>query len=384
MGIILKLRTKFMIYTAEQKILVYSQRRGFENEIMKHNKLLYYVSGHGFGHISRSSVIWNEFVNNNFVVCVVTERESFFAEKPKNISFRKQQIDVGVFQKNSLEIDLEKTKLAIQTFQTRTEDILKLEEKFLLEYKPDLIFSDSSSLIFPLAKKLKIPAYFIGNFTWDFIYKNYAKYDLFFEEYAKKISEEYSQCELGFVLPLDCPISSIQKQKKVGLVGRKPTLSKEEVRKQLGFTDEKKYFLFSFGAYGLDANLFQYEKLSESYQVVVSRIESFLHPKVFRKDDIYYPDIVTACDFVVTKPGYGIVSECYFAKTPIIYTDRGDFAEYPYLVKQMKQFVPAEYIQQDKLYQFDFENCIEKLETEKQNFAPISQYGEKEILNFFI
>ncbi|MCX8000218.1 MAG: glycosyl transferase [Leptospiraceae bacterium] len=332
---------------------------------MKKKKLAYYVSGHGFGHISRSSVIWNEFVKNNYDVCVITERESFFASKPEGVSFRKQKIDVGVFQKSSLEIDLEKTKFEIQKFNSQTQDILKQEESFLLEYKPDFIFSDCSSLIFPLARKLKIPAFFIGNFTWDFIYENYNHYDAFFGECAKQIAEEYSQCALGFILPLDCPITSISNQKRVGLVGRKPTLSKEEVRKELGFSNEKKYFLFSFGAYGLDADLFDYEKIKDSFQIVVSRIESFYHPRVFRKDDIFYPNIVTACDYVVTKPGYGIVSECYFAKTPMIYTDRGDFAEYPYLVEKMKEYLPTVYITQEKLYKFEFEDGLEKLERNK-------------------
>ncbi len=350
---------------------------------MKKKKLVYYVSGHGFGHISRSSVIWDKFVNNNFDVCVVTEREAFFAEKPKNINFRKQQIDIGVYQKSSLEIDLNKTKYAIQNFQTKVKDILQIESKFLLEYKPDIILSDSSSLIFPLAKKLKIPAYFIGNFTWDFIYENYAEYDVFFLEYAKLLSQEYFQAQLGFILPLDCPISSLKKQIKVGFVGRKPTITKEEIRKQLGFTYEKKYFLFSFGAYGLDVDLFNYNSLSNKYQIVISRIENFTHPKIYRKDDIYYPNIVTACDYVVTKPGYGIVSECYFAKTPIIYTDRGDFAEYPHLVKKMQEYLPAEYIEQNKLYDFNFQNAIKNLESKQSNFMEISNFGEEEIFSHF-
>lgn len=351
---------------------------------MKKRKLVYYVSGHGFGHISRSSVIWNEFVKNNFDVYVITERENFFATKPEHINFRKQQIDVGVFQKSSLEIDLGKTKFAIQKFQDHVKEISQQEEKFLLEHKPDIILSDSASLIFPIASKLKIPAYFVGNFTWDFIYENYSKYDSFFKEYAKKISEEYFHAKLGFILPFDCPIQSIEKQKKVNLVGRKPKKTKEEVRKELGFDNRKKYFLFSFGAYGLDAHLFDYENLPDSYQIVISRIENFSHPKIFRKDDIYYPDIVTACDYVVTKPGYGIVSECFFAKTPMIYTNRGDFAEYPYLVEKMQDYLPTAYIEQEQLYKFKFSGAMKNLDIRNKNFLHIENLGEKEIVNYFL
>ena len=48
-----------------------------------------------------------------------------------------------------------------------------------------------------------------------------------------------------------------------------------------------------------------------------------------------YVDLVGAADVVVTKPGYGIVSDAIAAGTRMIYTDRGDFPEYPILVREM-------------------------------------------------
>jgi hypothetical protein len=57
-----------------------------------------------------------------------------------------------------------------------------------------------------------------------------------------------------------------------------------------------------------------------------------------------YRDVVGAADVVVTKPGYGIVSDCIAAGTRIVYTDRGDFPEYPVLVREMARFLPAAYV----------------------------------------
>ena len=39
-----------------------------------------------------------------------------------------------------------------------------------------------------------------------------------------------------------------------------------------------------------------------------------------------------AADVVVTKPGYGIIAECLANDTAIVYTSRGEFAEYDVLV----------------------------------------------------
>ena len=54
-----------------------------------------------------------------------------------------------------------------------------------------------------------------------------------------------------------------------------------------------------------------------------------------------YPDLVGAADVVVTKPGYGIVSDCIGAGTRLVYTDRGDFPEYPVMVAEMPRYLPA-------------------------------------------
>ena len=52
-----------------------------------------------------------------------------------------------------------------------------------------------------------------------------------------------------------------------------------------------------------------------------------------------YEDLVRAVDVVVTKPGYGIISECIANDTALLYTSRGHFVEYDVLVAEMPRFV---------------------------------------------
>ena len=54
-----------------------------------------------------------------------------------------------------------------------------------------------------------------------------------------------------------------------------------------------------------------------------------------------YCDLVAAADLVVTKPGYGIVSECIANRTALLYTPRGEFREYPVLVQKMGAYLPV-------------------------------------------
>jgi L-arabinokinase len=62
-----------------------------------------------------------------------------------------------------------------------------------------------------------------------------------------------------------------------------------------------------------------------------------------------YEDLVAAVDVVVSKPGYGIVSECVANGTPLLYTSRGRFAEYEVMVAQMPRMLRCRHITQDDL-----------------------------------
>jgi hypothetical protein len=52
---------------------------------------------------------------------------------------------------------------------------------------------------------------------------------------------------------------------------------------------------------------------------------------------------------VVTKPGYGIISECIANDTAILYTSRGKFREYDVLVTEMPKHLRAQFIEQADL-----------------------------------
>ena len=60
-------------------------------------------------------------------------------------------------------------------------------------------------------------------------------------------------------------------------------------------------------------------------------------------------DLVGAADVVVSKPGYGIVTDCIGAATRLVYTDRGDFPEYEILVAGMPRYLPCAYVSNDDL-----------------------------------
>ena len=62
-----------------------------------------------------------------------------------------------------------------------------------------------------------------------------------------------------------------------------------------------------------------------------------------------YEDLVRAVDVVVSKPGYGIISDCIANGTALLYTPRGRFAEYDVLVREMPRYLRCACIETEDL-----------------------------------
>jgi L-arabinokinase len=54
-------------------------------------------------------------------------------------------------------------------------------------------------------------------------------------------------------------------------------------------------------------------------------------------------------DVVVTKPGYGIVSECIVNGAALVYTSRGRFAEYDVFLAEMPRVLRCRFITEEDL-----------------------------------
>ena len=52
---------------------------------------------------------------------------------------------------------------------------------------------------------------------------------------------------------------------------------------------------------------------------------------------------------VVSKPGFGIVAACLAERVPLLYTERGDFPEYPVLVDGIQRWGLGRFISRAEL-----------------------------------
>jgi len=282
---------------------------------------------------------------------VVTSAPSFLFEAaiaaPRVV--RALECDVGLVQRDALVIDEGATAEQCRAFAARWDELVASEARWLREAGAALVMGDIPALAFAAADAAGVPSVALGNFSWDWIYDHLAGREPALGEAATLAREAYGKADLLLRLPFAGDLSAFSTVEDIPLVARRPARSRDEARHALGWGDEP-VVLLSFGGPGLPGiDLQAYGALGE-YRFVLTGASGDGAPlpnlrRVGGEDldraALEYVDLVGAADVVVTKPGYGIVTDCIGAGTRMVYTDRGDFPEYPILTAEMVRYLPA-------------------------------------------
>ena len=336
------------------------------------NTIAYYITAHGFGHAVRSLEIIRNILEmrKDLEVVIVSDLPDFLIEQNvgRRLSQRRKRLDVGLVQQDSLPFDLEATLRSLEALHREKEALVAGEVEFLKSSGVGLVVSDISFLPFVASNRCGLPNVGIGNFTWDWIYASYAQREPRWAPLVEWIGECCRACEILLQLPMHGDCSACPHVMDVPLVARKIRRTREDVRRILGVKPDRKAFLLSFVSLDLDEPAQRRVEALDDFIFLFKRPLDFCFKNALSVDgaDLSYTDVVAAMDAVITKPGYGITSDCLVSGVGMIYTDRGFFPEYEILVDEIEKRLPAIHIPSADLYAGKWEKAIRGMEA----FAP--------------
>lgn len=318
-------------------------------------KILFYISGHGFGHTLRMIEVMKQlYLSRDKISCIVkTTSPKWLFDLSLNDPFDYFSFkgDIGVIQRDSLNLDKLKTLREYAELLKIKEILVKDETQYAERNKVSVIVGDIPPIAFDISQRINIPGIAIGNFSWDWIYKDYVREFPQYQFLIEEIKNSYSKADMLLRLPFYGDMSIFSRKEDVSLIIRDSDLSKDEIIKRLGlekyFSLKKKVVLLSFGGfYNARIDFNALNKLKDYFFLSFSKIplKNPENIKVLPPRFIDHHHLLKVCDIVISKPGYGIVAECIANKKPLLYTSRGDFAEYPILTKGMKRYIPSLFI----------------------------------------
>jgi L-arabinokinase len=336
--------------------------------------LAVYVSGHGYGHATRTAEVLRAVRARaaDLPIVVRTSAPAILFEGwiAAPLAVQRLACDVGIVQQDALAMDEAGTAAAWRTFMKGWNDRVVGEAAWLRQSGARLVLGDIPPLAFAAAAEGGVPSVALGNFSWDWIYAHLARREPALAEAAARAREAYARADLLLRLPFAGDLSAFRRIEDVPLVARSPRVARSEARARLGL-DARPAVLLSFGGVGLPGlKPAAFEGLTGHQVLLTGRVGDGATPANVRRLDgpallaarLEYPDLVGAADVVVTKPGYGIVSDCIGAGTRLVYTDRGDFPEYPVMVAEMPRYLPAVFASNEEVREGRLRRPLEAVE----------------------
>jgi L-arabinokinase len=370
--------------------------------------IVFYISGHGFGHASRDIEIINALRARepDLRVIVCTQAPAWLLQNSatRPVELREVECDTGLLQPDSLHLDAEASLRGAAEFYKDFDQKVVVEQDFLRACHARLVLGDIPPLAFEAAAAAGLQSVAVGNFTWDWIYEGYPEQVAEHPSLLPTIRRAYARASRALRLPMHGGFVGLEGvTRDIPLVARRSQRAPADTRRLLGLP-EGLLFLLSFGGYGIRGfnpnapdRLARYTlvitddasgrelwparrsltsevgspsaqgsgETGRSLQGEASRAGNSNIIRIsgaqLRQAGCRYQDLIRAVDIVVTKPGYGIVSECIANETTMLYTSRGRFREYDVLVAEMERYTRCEFIDNDSLLTGRWEPSVERL-----------------------
>ncbi|MEZ5283644.1 MAG: hypothetical protein R2712_02315 [Vicinamibacterales bacterium] len=132
--------------------------------------LVAYISGHGFGHASRTIELLREIQRRAPEVRLVVRSSipRWLVERtaPPDLTLESLRCDTGAVQHDSLHLDVDETVRQAQTFTAELPALAAGEADVLARHGASVVLADIPALGVAAARLAGVPAVLLGNFTW--------------------------------------------------------------------------------------------------------------------------------------------------------------------------------------------------------------------------
>ncbi len=286
-------------------------------------------------------------------------------------------------QKDSVKVDLEATYSKVSELLENWSKLVESEVAWLKSRAIELVVTDIPAIPLEAAQRAGLTNVAIGNFSWDFIYSEFAAEESRWEGPVEAFREAYNGTDLLLRLPFHAAMESFPRLEDVPLVAVAGQGRRQELAQLTGADPNKSWILLSFTTLELKQGALSRLQSFDNHQFFTVKPLEWPGSNLFSVPPDYCPftDMVASVEAVVTKPGFGILSECQVNGTPLLYVERENFLEYPVLEKALKESLRSLHIPAADLYHGRLGPALAKLEAGlPEPFKPVPSDGGRTVV----
>jgi len=303
-------------------------------------KIVIVVSSFGYGHITRQIALKDallELKSDLEILFVISEKqyEIFHSEilTSDQVSYALMPITPTIVMEDNYSVDIESTKEIFSRFWEWETQIRNDRAWDEILYGSQLVISDIESVHHPIVKKMDIPIINISNFTWS---------DILMGLGLDELSHNYSSLEklsnLNLKLPMSTNCQSFSNPQLMGLLVRN-----FDYNLITDIISTYQHFVVIIGhlefiPIKIDSLFSSLINLGYKILIVDNLDYKNSDPNIIRisSKTPKFHNIIAASKFVISKLGYGVVSEVAVSNSNLIYWKRSNFIEDIYIEEFVK------------------------------------------------
>ncbi len=304
--------------------------------------LCYYITGHGFGHAIRSIQVIKSLPPGLPLILKTTAPERLFREElpGRDFSYVSAEYDCGCLQSDSVSVLRRETLTRYGDIAQMNAARLPDEVAFLRAQGVRCVVSDIPSFPLRVAQEAGIPGVAVANFTWHDIYSEYVETDAD-AALLRQMASEYAAATVACLTALNVPTVGdvFLNVERVPLVARRGQPKREALAEALSIPSDKHLALLYLGNWGLDIHWPALEQWTDWVFLVDGPLpQPIANVRAFDAHHWRYADVAASVDAVVSKAGYGTLTECIANSVPLVYLPRHGFREHEALVLGMNRW----------------------------------------------
>lgn len=343
--------------------------------------ILYYITGHGYGHAVRAIEIIKVLLDYPAISHIyVKSTVPHWLFEPiccDRLTYLERNLDIGCIQKNSFYVNKKQTFEKYAQLLQHKSELIQDETRFFHTHQIDLILSDITPFAFDAAHQANLTSFAIGNFSWDWIYAQWLSEFPQYSDIVDDIRASYSKAGQLLRLPFFGDMSVFPSIIDVPLVGRKSIRSSQFIRNQIIPNLQQDRKLVFLGLRKTDMENVDWTGIdTQNRYLFVSQNRKLKGNNIIDLNgSLEFYDILSACDAVLTKPGYSMVSEVILNKVPILYVPRSDNIEDQPLIQGLQKFSVSEPLPPSEFIRGHWCPYLDTLLSKPQNWPPITNNG---------
>ncbi len=349
--------------------------------------LLVCLSSHGYGHFTMTAPILNALrgsVEFDLTIRTTLPKKLLKTRIDGDFSVAAETADFGMVMHDSFDVDLEKSADAYRLFHANYEQKVQEESRALHELKPDLVLANIPYLTIDAAHLLGVPCVAYCSLNWLEIFSHYFNQGLSEEKKIRhQIEAAYNKATVFLCPAPSMPMPRLMNVVTIGPVAKQSAHS-INLNAVIGCKLQTKIVLVTPGGVSTHIPIENWPKEKNIIWVCSWPLTTSRNDIVSTHDlAVSFNDVLANCDAVISKPGYGTVTETVCNQVPVLYMKRGDWPEEVHLLHWWHEHGVVSEISREALQTGELIPSLKKLwqEKNKKRMNPTGIEGACDIIS---